>query len=174
MARNIEIKARIKSVGILKSKVAELASGDPIEIEQDDTFFRCENGRLKLREFANKSGELIFYQRADQPGPKESFYLRTPVAETALLRETLTAACGQLGRLRKHRTLYLIDRTRVHLDRIQGLGDFLELEVVLSDGESAQAGVEIARKLMVELGIQSEQLIDCAYIDLLGGKRGRS
>ncbi len=166
MARNIEIKARIKSIDKLVPKVAALTSGDPIEIEQDDTFFRCENGRLKLREFTNKSGELIFYQRADQPGPKESFYLRTPVAQTASLRDTLTAACGQLGRLRKHRTLYLIDRTRVHLDRIQGLGDFIELEVVLAEGESAQAGVEVARKLMAQLGIQSEQLIDCAYIDL--------
>lgn len=170
MARNIEIKARIKSVGMLKRKVEGLASGDPIEIEQDDTFFRCENGRLKLREFANKSGELIFYQRADRPGPKESFYLRVAITETSALRETLSAACGQLGRLRKHRTLYLIDRTRVHLDSVQELGDFLELEVVLSEGESAQAGVGIARKLMVELGIQPEQLIECAYIDLLAGK----
>jgi len=169
MARNIEIKARIKSIDALIPRVAALTSGDPIEIEQDDTFFRCENGRLKLREFANKSGELIFYQRADQPGPKESFYLRTPVAETASLRETLSAACGQLGRIRKHRILYLIGRTRVHLDRIQNLGHFLELEVVLDEGESVQAGVEVATKLMAQLGIKSEQLIDCAYIDLLRG-----
>ncbi len=171
MARNVEIKARIKSIDALISKVTALAAGKPIEIEQDDTFFRCENGRLKLREFANKSGELIFYQRPDLPGPKESFYLRVPIAETASLRETLSRACGQLGRIHKHRTLYLIGRTRVHLDRIQDLGHFLELEVVLSEGESAQAGVEVAHKLMAQLGIESEQLIDCAYIDLLGEKR---
>jgi len=167
MPRNIEIKARIKSVEALKPKVAELAAGEPMEMEQDDTFFRCTTGRLKLREFANKSGELIYYRRADQPGPRESFYLRSPVAETASLREILTLACGQIGRIRKHRTLYLIGRTRVHLDRILDLGDFLELEVVLDEGESAQAGVEIAQKLMEQLGIQAQALIDCAYIDLL-------
>jgi predicted adenylyl cyclase CyaB len=170
MARNIEIKARIESIDALRPKVAELAVGDPIEMEQDDTFFRCETGRLKLREFANKSGELIYYRRPDQPGPKESFYLRSPVTETTSLRETLSLACGQIGRIRKHRMLYLIGRTRVHLDRIQELGHFLELEVILDEGESVQAGIEIAQKLMAQLGIESRQLIDCAYVDLLAEK----
>jgi predicted adenylyl cyclase CyaB len=170
MPRNIEIKARIESVDALKLKVAALAAGEPMEMEQDDTFFRCTTGRLKLREFANKSGELIYYRRQDQPGPKESFYLRSPVAETTSLREILTLACGQIGRIRKHRILYLIDRTRVHLDRIQGLGDFLELEFVLNEGESTQKGIELTHRLMAQLGIQSQQLIDGAYVDLLGAK----
>jgi predicted adenylyl cyclase CyaB len=174
MARNIEIKAHIQSINALLPTVAALAAGQPIEIEQDDTFFRCENGRLKLRELANKSGELIFYRRPDQPGPRESFYLRTPVSNPASLCQTLTAACGQLGRIRKRRLLYLIGRTRVHLDRVEGLGDFLELEVVLGDDEPAQAGVDQARQLMSQLGIKPEQLIDCAYIDLLGEKHGAS
>ena len=77
MARNVEIKARISSVASLLPLAASLANEGPIEIEQDDTFFRCEAGRLKLRDFLDGTGELIFYRRADQAGPKESFYLRS-------------------------------------------------------------------------------------------------
>jgi adenylate cyclase class IV len=75
MARNIEIKARIESVSALIPKAAALATEGPIEIIQDDTFFGCENGRLKLRAFSAQQGELIFYRRCDQQGPKESSHV---------------------------------------------------------------------------------------------------
>lgn len=77
MARNIEIKARIESVEAMAAKVAALADHGPIEIPQDDTFFACDRGRLKLRAFSATEGQLIFYQRANQAGPKESFYTST-------------------------------------------------------------------------------------------------
>lgn len=168
MARNVEIKARIESVKALESKVAKIADDGPTEILQDDTFFQCENGRLKLRVFSESYGELIFYQRSNQLGPKESLYVRAETDEPTSLREALSLAYGQTGRVRKHRTLYLVDRTRVHLDRVESLGDFLELEVVLSDCESSQAGVDIAHHLMAQLGIEPAQLIEGAYVDLLG------
>ena len=69
--------------------------------------------------------------------------------------------------MRKHRTLYLVGRTRVHLDRVEDLGDFLELEVVLSEAEPSELGVAEARGLMAALGISPEQLIEGAYLDLL-------
>src|SRR3982751_4248152 len=165
--RNIEIKARVENVSLLTPRVAELASGGPLEIAQDDTFFRCENGRLKLRAFSNDAGELIFYQRVNQPGPKESFYLRTPTSSPGTLRESLSLAYGQIGRIRKYRTLFLVGRTRVHLDRVEDLGHFLELEVMLVDDESPESGIREAGELMDRLGIQPAQLIDGAYLDLL-------
>ena len=73
MARNIEIKAHIPSVAALLERAAALADQGPTEIRQDDTFFECRSGRLKLRTFANGEGELIFYRRTDEHGPKESF-----------------------------------------------------------------------------------------------------
>lgn len=167
MARNIEIKARIEGIEQLEPRVAALAQQGPTPIAQDDTFFRCENGRLKLRAFSATEGELIFYRRADQAGPKESFYLRSTTAEPAALREVLTLAHGQAGRVRKQRTLYLVGRTRVHLDRVEGLGDFLELEVVLRDGEPAEAGVAEAHALMAQLQVPAGQLVERAYVDLL-------
>lgn len=167
MARNIEIKARIHSVESLAPKAAAIATEGPIEIAQDDTFFQCEAGRLKLRTFSPNDGELIFYSRANQHGPKESFYQLSPTGTPDTLRECLSLAYGQVGRVRKQRTLFLVGRTRVHLDKVEGLGHFLELEVVLADGELAEAGVREANELMQKLGVEPSQLIEGAYLDLL-------
>ena len=167
MARNIEIKARIDSLAELARKVAAIATSGPTEILQDDTFFNCETGRLKLRAFPDGHGELIFYRRADQQGPKESFYLICFTPSSRLLREILSLAFGQSGRVEKHRTLFLVGRTRVHLDEVRGLGEFVELEVVLDDEESADAGIAEAQALMERLEIDPSRLIEGAYGDLL-------
>jgi len=167
MARNIEIKARIESVEALLPLVVKIADKGPTEIFQDDTFFRCESGRLKLRAFPDGTGELIFYRRANQQGPKESFYVISPTSAPDTLREALTLAYGQVGRIKKHRMVLHVGRTRVHLDTVEGLGHFLELEVVLADGEPAEAGMREAHALMVKLDIKPDQLIDDSYIDLL-------
>ena len=172
MARNIEIKARITSVEELLPKAAAIADKGPIEIIQDDTFFRCESGRLKLRTFSKDEGELIFYRRANQQGPKESFYLRSPTSAPETLLDSLSLAYGQAGRVQKHRTLFLVGRTRVHLDKVEGLGHFMELEVVLEEGETTEVGVKEAHKLMVKLGVEPSQLIEGAYVDLLAQRGG--
>lgn len=170
MARNIEIKARLQQPADTEARAAALATSGPTRLVQDDTFFHCHQGRLKLREFADGSAELIAYQRPDQAGPKTSTYVRTPVADAAGLRAALVAACGLLGRVQKERTLYLAGRTRIHLDRVVGLGDFLELEVVLADGEAESDGVAEAQRLMAELGVAPEALEEGAYLDLLSAR----
>ena len=167
MARNVEIKARIENVALLTPRVAAIASEGPLEIAQDDTFFNCDNGRLKLRAFSNDAGELIFYRRVNQAGPKESFYLKSPTSSPETLRESLSLAYGQIGRIRKYRSLYLVGRTRVHLDRVEGLGHFLELEVMLVDDEPAEQGIREASELMDQLGVKPEQLVEGAYLDLM-------
>jgi predicted adenylyl cyclase CyaB len=171
MARNIEIKAHVGDLAALTVRAGALADGGPREIRQDDTFFACPRGRLKLRAFSAEEGELIFYRRADQEGPKESFYIRAPTRSPDSLREALTLAYGEVGRVRKLRTLFMVGRTRIHLDQVEGLGDFLELEVVLRENESAEAGVREAHDLMARLNVQSSQLIDRAYVDLLAERR---
>jgi predicted adenylyl cyclase CyaB len=167
MSRNIEIKARIPDRDEIVRKVAGLADGGPIEIRQDDTFFNCPNGRLKLRVLSPSEGQLIFYRRPDQSGPKESFYEIYPATATDSLRAVLSLACGQCGRVKKRRILFMKGRTRVHIDSVEGLGDFLELEVVLAEGEPAEGATEEADLLLKRLGISPGQLIDCAYVDLL-------
>jgi adenylate cyclase class IV len=175
VSRNVEIKARITSVDTLLPKVKAIADQGPFEIRQDDTYFACNAGRLKLRMFggapASKGeGELIYYRRANQQAPKESFYLRAPTTAPEVLRESLTLAYGQTGHVEKHRTLFLAGRTRVHLDRVSGLGHFLELEVVLEEHESSEVGVREANELLVRLGVERSQLIEGGYFDLLQGR----
>ena len=170
MPRNVEIKARLTSVAAVLPAAAAIATEGPTEIAQDDTFFPCATGRLKLRAFSSARGELIYYRRPDQQGPKESFYLVSPTTAPDALRESLTLAYGQTGRVIKQRTLYLAGRTRIHLHRVEGLGDFLELEVVLADDESTEAGVREAHAVMAKLGEEPSQLIDGAYLDLLAAK----
>ena len=167
MPTNIEIKARIESVESLLPLVAKIADDGPTEMLQDDTFFSCPNGRLKLRTFSDHDGQLIFYHRPDGAGPRESFYVISPTASPDTLRQALSLAYGEGGRIRKRRTLFLVGRTRVHLDIVEGLGHFLELEVVLSEGESNETGVSIADELLVKLAVPHHQLIEEAYVDLL-------
>jgi len=171
MARNVEIKAQVDSLAAIEPLAAALSGQEPVFIAQDDTFFTCTHGRLKLRAFADGTGELIFYQRADDTGPKESFYVISPTDSPSTLRDALTRAYGAIGRVKKQRTVFMAGRTRLHLDNVEGLGEFLELEVVLRDGESAEAGMEEARTLMQSLGVAPTQLLSGAYLDLLADRR---
>lgn len=79
----------------------------------------------------------------------------------------LSSALGVIGTVKKRRRVYIVDRTRVHLDRVESLGEYMELEVVLEDGEAVEAGVDIANSLMKTLDIRQEDLVSCAYIDML-------
>ena len=167
MARNVEIKARVESLAAIAQKAAAIATSGPVEIAQDDTFFACPSGRLKLRAFSADRGELIFYRRADTQAPKASFYVRSGTSQPDSMREALSLAYGVTGRVRKQRTLYLVGRSRVHLDRVEGLGDFVEIEVVLEDTYDVDAGAREAHELMARLGIDASQLIAGAYVDLL-------
>lgn len=175
MARNVEIKARLPdgaAFDVVAQRAAEIADS-PVELlHQDDSFFACAQGRLKLRDFGDGRAELIAYQRPDAPGPKTSTYLRTPVADAPGLRAALTAACGCIGRVQKRRRVLLVGRTRVHLDEVEGLGHCLELEVVLGDGEPECDGIDEAEALMTRLGIAPGWLVEGAYLDLLASGAG--
>lgn len=167
MARNIEIKARIESVESLLPLARACADAPPEPIAQDDTFFACATGRLKLRAFADGSGQLIAYERPAACGPKTSDYVIVPVADPDALRTALARALGISGRVVKQRQLLLVGATRIHLDRVEGLGDFLELEVVLRADQSEAEGNAIAEALMARLGVEKSQLVAGAYVDLL-------
>lgn len=136
-------------------------------LAQTDTFFVVPKGRLKLREFGDGSGELIAYERANDAGPRESSYTVAKCDDVRALSEALTRSLVVKGRVVKRREVFLVGRTRVHLDQVDNLGAFVELEVVLRDGEPVQAGEHEARQLMERLGILPGALVSGAYIDLL-------
>jgi predicted adenylyl cyclase CyaB len=165
--RNVEIKARLDDPEAARRLVAEAAGGPPQVLEQTDTFFRVPAGRLKLRESGAGRAELIFYRRPDTPDPAESRFERAAVADGPAMRELLASALGSAGVVRKRRLLYRVGRTRVHLDEVERLGHFLELEVEMAPGETAEDGAREAERLMGRFRIPREALLAQAYVDLL-------
>jgi len=132
MPINIEIKAVVADLPALRKRVERL-SGTPGEgIYQEDTFFVVPHGRLKLRIFSPDHGELIYYERSDERDLKPSHYLISRTSDPASLLDLLAASLGIAGHVRKRRTLYMIGNTRVHLDEVEHLGTYMELEVVLA------------------------------------------
>ena len=167
MPTNIEVKARVKDFADLKRR-AEAISDSPVEvIPQEDTFFVTSKGRLKLRLLASDRAQLVYYERPDRDGPKRSDYLIFNTNDPENLKATLRLALGIRGVVRKTRYLYMVGQTRVHLDDVEGLGQFMELEVVLRDNQSDDEGQAIANDLMEKLGIAPTDLIEGAYMDLL-------
>jgi predicted adenylyl cyclase CyaB len=172
VGKNVEIKARATDLDRLR-EIAESISDSAVEIlDQEDMFFTAPEGRLKLRILDEQTGELIHYHRVDAAGPKASRYLIAPTSAPRALQEILSRVLPIGGVVRKRRQLYRVGQTRIHLDRVEGLGDFVELEVVLRPDQDESEGVAIAEGLMSRLGIAPDQLIRCAYIDLLKGRAG--
>jgi len=163
--RNIEIKARVIDLQAMRSRVAAIADHAPQTLRQEDVFFTVPLGRLKLRT-QNGAAELIYYLRENSSGPRESNYLRIPIPDPSATRAMLALVHGERGIVRKTRWLYLVGQTRIHLDRVENLGDFVELEVVLRDDQRLEEGVAIARDLMARLDIRQDHLLDRAYVDL--------
>ena len=167
MASNIEIKARVDDFVALQAR-AESLSDQPVRVlSQEDTFFNTDKGRLKLRILAPNQGYLIYYERPDQDGPKRSDYYLSKTEEPETLKNVLALALGVRGVVRKTRHLYMVGQTRIHLDEVDGLGQFMELEVVMQAGQSEAEGQSIAEDLMRSLGVRKEALIEGAYMDLL-------
>lgn len=173
MPRNVEIKARIAQPSRLLDDVLEIADRGPTVFAQDDTFFACPSGRLKLRVFSETSGQVIFYRRDDLAGPKLSEYVIASTGEPDALRAVLTLAYGAVGRVRKTRTLCFVGETRIHLDDVEGLGHFVELEVVLAPEQTIAQGQAIAEDLMRRLSIAPSTLVQKAYVDLIADKAAR-
>jgi predicted adenylyl cyclase CyaB len=136
-------------------------------IPQVDTFFYSPQGRLKLRQLAPNHAQLVYYLREDSHGPKQSEYHIFETDQPEQLKSILAAAYGVRGVVRKVRYLYLAGQTRIHLDEVEGLGQFMELEVVMQPEQSSTEGESIAQDLMNKLEIKPEDLIGVAYMDLL-------
>ena len=172
MGRNVEIKARVRDLDALRVRVEAQADGPGEVLDQEDVFFRAPRGRIKLRTFPHGRGELIAYDRRDEIGPSLSSFHVHQTENPVGLKSFLSDVLGVRGVVRKRRLLYRIGQTRIHLDEVDGLGPFLELETVLTDAQSEEEGVRIATDVLAKLEISDEDRIDCAYIDLLEGADG--
>ena len=167
MPSNIEIKARVRELDKLRS-IAESIATEPGQIfHQEDVFFHTGKGRLKLRIFSDTTGELIHYERPDTCGAKLSRYHIYKTSMPNELRQLLSMSLGETITVKKKREVYTVGQTRIHLDEVDELGTFMELEVVLTPDQALEDGRTIVTELMKKLSIDETDLISGAYADIL-------
>ena len=167
VSRNIEIKARDGDPGRTLELALALGASDEGEISQRDTYFSRARGRLKLREQEPGEDELIQYRRADEAAARTSSYRRVTVAAAAELRDALDAALGTLVVVSKRRRLLLLENVRIHLDEVEALGSFVELEAVAPAGSDLSAEHEQVARLREQLEIDDGVLLGESYSDQL-------
>jgi len=169
MSRNIEIKAHLRDRETVLAELAALGARDAGRETQEDRFFETARGRLKLRRSSRDGAALLAYERADAATLRVSEYERVPVEAThvdALVR-VLAAVLTPAGVVRKERHLWFLDNVRIHLDRVDGLGEFLELEAMVDATHSEAQCQRAAAALLDRLRIGATDVVAVAYVDLL-------
>ena len=164
--RNIEIKARLLDPAALELRLQKLPARFVASFRQRDVFFTSPQGRLKLR-FVNDAAELIYYVRSDDAAVRGSDYQRQPVSDGEGLCGILEAALGSCGEVRKQRRLYLLDNIRVHIDEVDGLGSYMEVEAVIDAEHNEATCQQATQSLLRELEIAPADFEARAYVDLL-------
>ena len=188
--RNIEVKARApQGLQPLRAGLQRLGAQPQWTRQQVDTFFVTPRGRLKLRESTEGGrlvgAELIPSLRPDEGALRQSRFVVLPVSRPDVLAEVLGEMLGRRLVVRKTRELWLLHggTVRVHLDRVEALGEFVEVEAVVeteqgpADGsDDAEAFARVQRQrveaVLAELGLSPEDLLAAAYADLLAAGPG--
>jgi len=165
--RNIEIKARVNSLSHVRAIAAEIATDYVGVMEQTDTFFHCPNGRLKVREVPGRRAELIAYHRADSATARSSDYTLVQIDDSSGLIAALKRTLGVRQIVRKRREVFLHHNVRIHLDEVERLGEFVELESVVSAGVDEATAMARLNELMARFDIHSDDLLAGAYADML-------
>ena len=168
LRRNLEVKARLADLDSAREAVTQLGARFTVIEEQRDTYFRVPLGRLKLREIDGSSATLIWYDRPDREDVRPSTYYLVPVADADPIRSALAAALGIRGKVCKHREIHLWHNVRIHLDRVAGLGSFVELEAVLASKTDEAASAVRLDQLHAALQLSGPDHIAVSYADLLG------
>lgn len=166
--QNVEIKARCEDLQAVHDILVGQSLKRVSRMRQVDTYFHCRDGRLKLREIDGGARvELIGYRRPDHPAMRTSVYSIAKVADVASMRAVLSTVMGVHVTVAKTRDLYKWEQTRVHLDAVDGLGTFVELETQVYGEELGTAERECMR-VFTTLGLQDDDVIATSYSDMLG------
>jgi adenylate cyclase, class 2 len=165
--RNLELKARDRDPARSLEVCEGLGARDEGTLLQRDTYFEVPRGRLKLREEPEVAGTLIAYERPDVAGEKESRYQLVEVADAGAMRDALASVLDVTVVVAKARRLFIHEGVRIHLDRVEGLGDFIEFEGVAAAGEDPARFASVLDALRGELDIREGDLVSGSYSDLL-------
>ncbi|HEX6849007.1 MAG TPA: class IV adenylate cyclase [Chitinophagaceae bacterium] len=164
---NIEIKASCADPSFIRNYLLDHAADFKGADEQTDTYFHVNEGRLKLRE-GTIENNLIFYKRNDQPGPKSSHFHLVKIEDAKGLKDALAKSCGLKMIVSKRREIYYIDNVKFHIDEVQGLGSFIEIEAgnMLADKTEAELSDQ-CNFYLKEFGVTEKDLIAESYSDML-------
>jgi predicted adenylyl cyclase CyaB len=165
MARNLELKARCPDPIAARKTAIDLTGKNPEELRQTDIYYEVPIGRLKLRKFGNDTAELIWYDRSDNSALRISRYEKRMIGDLEKCNLVLESNLERKVIIRKVREVFTWNNCRIHLDRVESLGNFIEFEVILSD--EADTGESRMRKLCELFEIAKNDLISGSYSDLV-------
>ncbi len=164
MPTNLELKAKVKSINDIKLLLNDIGATFSCKMVQVDTYFNVRNGRLKLREIDEKESQLIYYERNESTTEMWSNYLIVKVEEATRLKEVMAASNGIRAVVKKLRELYTYENCRIHIDEVEGLGSFIELEVIHND--SGTKTKELYNMMKEKLSVEIEEIINTSYSDI--------
>ena len=164
--KNLEFKANCASLDVLRQRLVNCQAEHRRTMKQLDTYFNVPEGRLKLREIDTHKAELIYYVRSDLAESRYSNYQVCDIPEPIAFKEIATMAWGVRSVVEKQRELWMFGDTRIHLDEVTNLGQFVELETVIRDQTESEARTE-HQVVKDALGIKEEDLVSVSYSDLV-------
>ena len=167
MSFNIELKAQCADLEAFEAKVKKLDHTFDGLDNQIDTFYTVPKGRLKLRESSLYGTFLIPYLRPDDSGPKRSDYSLLPVSDVTATKRILEDMFGSQLIVKKIRKIYIFENVRIHLDQVEGLGNFIEFEAVVENASEVNINREKLDKLIKYYGVNEKDFISSAYADLI-------
>jgi len=165
MPVNIEIKARCSNPAEASAMLQKLGAVSKGIDHQVDTYFKVDDGRLKLRE-GNIENNLIYYKRDNQDGPKKSDVILYPAGQQPGLKQILTETLGVRIVVDKKREIFFIDNVKFHVDNVENLGSFIEIEAIGEDDDEEKLD-EQCKHYMRVMNILEEHLVSVSYSDLL-------
>ena len=164
---NLEIKAKCADLSSSRVVAKRLATEYVGFLKQVDTYFGTKAGRLKLREINDEEAQLIPYEKNYKAGPTKSDYAVIPIADPGLVKGLLGRILGQEAVVSKRREVFLFENVRIHLDQVDGLGEYIEFEAVYDDDSEVAAQREKVEMLVREFGIADASLLGNSYVDQL-------
>ena len=164
--KNLELKAKCGSLDSVRQQLVDFKAEYRRTVKQIDTYFNVPKGRLKLREIYGAKAYIVYYKRLNSAESRYSTYQMCEIPSPAAFKEILSSVLGVKVIVEKQRELWLFGDTRIHLDRVINLGEFIELETVIRNQTEQEAWAE--HQLVKDaLGILGGDLIAESYSDLL-------